>query len=70
MRNSALDGAKDKSISQASIGPRHTDPVREQDPRVSANDPSVNFANKYLEFMGGDETSLSKSNISKQLPPQ
>ena len=68
LRNSALNGPTEKSISQVSDKPRQTDPMREQDPRVSANDPSSNFANKYLEFMGGDE-SMSKSNVSKQLPP-
>ena len=68
MRNSALDGPREKSISQVSDKPRHTDP-RDQDPRVSAAPSSnTNFANKYLEFMGGDE-SMSKSNVSKQLPP-
>jgi hypothetical protein len=70
MRHSALTGAREMLSEPSSAQPRKTDAKVES--RVSAA-PSDNFANKYLEFMGGDENSVSKareSAVSKPLPPQ
>lgn len=69
--NSALEGPRDTLGIQSNQKPRPTDPSRRDDPRVSANNPSSNFASKYLEFMGADEPSVSKHRESGvQLPAQ
>ena len=73
MRNSALDGAR-QSAEVSTQQQRPTQPRQSnQDPRVSSAVASDNFANKYLEVMGGDDQShmskMRESDHSKQLPP-